>query len=347
MYEKLKAGATMRFSAGYNLLLADSLVDAVISNKEHISEVYFSHGDFPNGRNLLSNTPGYSKEEAEEKQSRDLRVLSENGVGLNLLLNGNCYGKNALAREFYNKIGDTVDELAEAYGLSAVTTTSPLIARFIKENFRGIEVRASVNMEIGTLEGLDYLKDNFDSFYLKREYNRDLSRIKAARNWCDQNGKGLYGLANSGCLNFCSAHVFHDNIVAHEAEIAEMDNGYDFKGQCHSYLENPEKREEWLRITNFIRPEDVYLYEGLFDGLKLATRVSRAAPTIVRAYCGGSFSGPLHTLLEPNHGGIFGGAVVENINIPRGFAERVLNCDKNCTQCGFCKEAQQKATVNL
>ena len=84
--------------------------------------------------------------------------------------------------------------------------------------------------------------------------------LKAAKEWCDNNGKGLYGLANSGCLNFCSAHVFHDNIVAHEDEIMQMDNGYIFKGQCHSYLENAQKREDWLRITNFIRPEDVNLY---------------------------------------------------------------------------------------
>ncbi len=344
---KVKVGATMQFSVGYNLMRADSLIDAVLLNKEHISEVYFSYGDFPNGRNLANNIKGYSREEAEHKLWQDLRLLSKNEIKLNLLLNGNCYGANALAREFYNKIGDTVELLREAVGLASVTTTSPLIAKFIKTNFKNIEVRASVNMEIGTPEGLDYLADNFDSFYLKREYNRNLSKIKAAREWCNQNGKGLYGLANSGCLNFCSTHVFHDNIVAHEEEIMQQDNGYEFKGQCHSYLENSEKRAEWLRITNFIRPEDVSLYEGLFDGLKLATRVSAAAPQIVRAYCGGSFSGPIHTLLEPNHGGLFKGTVVENKNIPSGFAEKVRSCNKNCIECGYCKEAQRKATINL
>ena len=29
---------------------------------------------------------------------------------------------------------------------------------------------------------------------------------------------------NSGCLNNCSVHVFHDNLVSHESEIAAMDN---------------------------------------------------------------------------------------------------------------------------
>ena len=69
-------------------------------------------------------------------------------------------------------------------------------------------------MEIGTTIGMDYIADLFDSFYLKREYNRNLQIITKAREWCNANGKKLYGLANSGCLNFCSTHIFHDN--AHE-----------------------------------------------------------------------------------------------------------------------------------
>ena len=46
--------------------------------------------------------------------------------------------------------------------MASVTTTSPLIAKFIKNNFEELEVRASVNMEIGTVQGLDYLAEYFD-----------------------------------------------------------------------------------------------------------------------------------------------------------------------------------------
>ena len=31
-------------------------------------------------------------------------------------------------------------------------------------------------------------------------------------------------LANSGCLNFCAAQIFHDNLVAHESEVSETVN---------------------------------------------------------------------------------------------------------------------------
>ena len=146
---------------------------------------------------------------------------------------------------------------------------------------------ASVLVELLSFEGMDYVGDFFDSFYLKREYNRNFEKITKAREWCDQNGKKLFALANSGCLNFCSTHTFHDNLVAHESELMQKDNAYTFRGVCQSYLGNPEKRSSVIKDTNFIRPEDIKLYEGLFDGMKLATRVSRDPAKIINAYCKG------------------------------------------------------------
>ena len=289
----------------------------------------------------------FSAYEIREKQERDFKIFSDAGIGFNLLLNGNCYGKYSQSRAFFCKIGDSIYYLLEKYGLAVVTTTSLLIAKFLKQNFPDIEVRASTNMGIYPTQGMDYIADLFDSFYLKREYNRDIKKIILARDWCDENGKKLYGLANSGCLNFCSAHTFHDNLVSHESEISEMDNAYQFEGQCWQYLKRKEKRHEWLRITNFIRPEDVYRYYGLFDGLKLATRVSRNFHEIIDAYCSGNFSGNILDILEPNHAGVFYPEVIENKKIPDSFADIVLNCNKNCKECGYCNLTQKNATVVL
>lgn len=336
----------MAFSVGYQIREDDTLVEAVLKNKQSIGEVYFSWGDFPNGRNTISglNLTAY---EAEKKQAEDFERFKENGLKFNLLLNGNCYGKYAQSRAFFSKAGETADYLCGTYGLSSVTTTSPLIAKFFKQNFPEIEVRASVNTEIGTVDGMDYLAELFDGFYLKREYNRHIEKILAARKWCDRNFKKLYCLANSGCLNYCSSHVFHDNLVAHENEISEMDNAYSFEGQCRIYLKNAEKRYGWLRLTNFIRPEDINSYTEYFDGIKLATRVNSNPARVINAYCGGSFSGPVTQLLEPNHSDLFYPAVIENKKIPESFAKTVLNCDKNCDDCKFCFDALKNATVVL
>ena len=83
-----------------------------------------------------------------------------------MLFNANCYGKDSQSREFFNGIGDLIDYIKSNFNLNSITTSSPLIAKFTKENFDGIDVRASVNMEIGSIEGISYLKDYFDSFTL-------------------------------------------------------------------------------------------------------------------------------------------------------------------------------------
>ena len=336
----------MKFSVGYQLRNDDLLVSTIKENATQIGELYFSWQDLPNGRNTLS-AVDMNRYYATEKQENDLLELLDTGISYNLLLNGNCYGKNAQSREFFCKIGDSIEYLQEKYALKSVTTTSLLIAKFIKQNFEDVEVRASVNMGIEGIQSMDYVAEYFDSFYLKREYNRDLKELKSAREWCDKKGKKLYGLANSGCLNFCSAHTFHDNLVSHEAEISQMDNAYDFVGQCNLYLKSKEKRENWISISNFIRPEDVSFYEKYFDGLKLATRMNSNPRRIITAYCKGSFSGAVTDLLEPNRSGLFYPHIIENKKIPADFVKTITECDKNCSECNYCKNVQSAATVTL
>lgn len=337
----------MLFSVGYQLRNDHALIDAIINNRDKIGEIYFAWDDFANGRNRENINGEFNRYTAEEKRRADLGTLSHNGLSLNLLLNANCYGGDALSRKFFYKIGDTLEYLYRHYSLSCVTTTSPVIAKFVKQNFAEIETRASVNMGIGSPEAIDYIADVFDSFYLKRELNRDLKAAKKVRDYCNSLGKKLYGLANSGCLNNCSAHTFHDNLVAHEDEISARDNAYDFEGQCFTYLKNDEKRKNWLRITNFIRPEDIPLYSGIFDGVKLATRVNTNPVKIINAYCRGKYSGAVSDILEPNHSGLFYPEIIENSLLPEDFAQKVLSCSKSCARCNYCNRAQAEATVVL
>lgn len=337
----------MLFSVGYQLRADDALLDAILAAGERVSEVYFAFDDLPNGRSAAYHSETLSLHEAREKQLRDLEKLHENGVPLCLLLNGNCYGADALSRGFYLRLGDTIDFLAGRFGLCGVTTTSPIIARFVRQNFPDLWLRASVNLEIGTVEGLSYLADLFDSFYIRRECNRDLTKLAELKDWCRAQGKGMYGLANSGCLNFCSAHTFHDNLVAHEEEIARRDNAYTFSGQCRDYLSDASRRRDWLRLTNFIRPEDVALYEPYYDGLKLATRVNSDPVRILRAYLAGHYGGSLPALLEPDHSALFYPQVLENSRIPADFTKKAATCNRRCADCHACADAFDQAAITL
>lgn len=334
-----------KFSVGLPVTKKTGFIEKIIEHRESISEVYFSFGKFPNGRSMLTDGDNDSPFESMLNQSNALDKLHENGLSFNLLFNANCYGSESLSKSLFYKIGDTIDYLKNKYRLLSVTTTSPLIAKFIKSNFDDIKTRASVNMEIGTQEGMEYVMEYFDGFYLKREYNKNLSAIKKARAWCDENGKELYLLANSGCLNYCSAHNFHDNLVAHEAEIAKYDNAYVFEGVCRNYLKN--SPEKFLQRTNFIRPEDIHLVEEYFDGIKLATRINPNPSVILDAYVRGKYSGSAPSLLEPDHTALFYPKIIDSGKIADNYLETVLNCDKNCSKCNFCVETLKNAMISL
>lgn len=246
----------MKFSVGLNGRFADEIISLVNEKSENISELYFSYPNFANARSPIS--------DLDEKTFRE-KLKRVKCVSLNILFNAMCYGENALARDFYYKIGDLLEELSSEYNLETVTTTSPIIAKFVKNNFPNLKTRASVNMEIGSILGMEYILEFFDGFYAKRECNKNLEALKAMKKWCDKNGKKLYGLANSGCLNNCSAHTFHDNLVAHEYEISQKDNAYLFDSRCRAFL--MKNADKWLSTSNFIRPEDVYIYEEIFKDL--------------------------------------------------------------------------------
>ncbi len=291
----------MKYSIGYQISDNSDFINEIIKYKNSISEVYFSWGDFPNGRNNQIKRADMLPWEAQVKQIEDLKRLSDAGIELNLLFNANCYGADSQSREFFTKIGDTLEYIKSHYGLKSVTTTSPLIAKFTKNNFENLHVRASVNMEIGSIEGMKYITEYFDSFYMKRELNRNFDAIEKLHDWCERNGKELYLLANSGCLNNCSAHNFHDNLVAHESEISKMDNAYDFQGICKEFLKKEENYSELIENTNFVRPEDIYKYEPYFKAAKLATRVNPRPIRILESYIRGSYIGNILELLEPVH----------------------------------------------
>jgi len=290
----------MKFSVGLKNGDFDFL-ECIIKNKENIREVYFSWGDFPNGRSSQLLSEDYSVWEMMDIQRQMLKRISENDIPLNVLFNGNCYGRDSLSRGFYERVGETVDYIKRVYGEPSVTTTSPLIGKFIKSNFSDCEVRASVNMEISTVQGMDYISEYFDGYYMKREFNRDFGKIRELSEYCRNNGKKLYMLANSGCLNDCSVHNFHDNLVAHEKEISGMDNAYNFTGMCRDYLKNEKNHPKLPEIMNFIRPEDIGKYEEWFDSVKLATRIHPNPGLVLESYIKGKYSGDILRLLEPTH----------------------------------------------
>jgi len=275
----------MRLSIGYQLPdEEDSLLEIVRDYREQIAEVYFALPGHASGRSPVGLAGGKQDPEAAEVLMAELAALAGMGVDLVLLMNAACYGDDAISQAFAAGIRETLVRLQEALPLAAVTTTSPFVARVIKESFPGLETRASVNMRVGTVKGMEYLADVFDGFCMQREYNRDPERIAELKAWCDARGKLLYFLANSGCMRHCSWQSFHDSLVAHEAGVSARENvrlGY--PSPCWEFMA---KRENWAAYlqNTWVRPEDLHHYEEWFPMAKLATRMHANPRRVVAAY---------------------------------------------------------------
>ena len=95
-------GSAMLYSVGYQLRKDDDWTDAVLRHKNDVYEVYFAFGSYPNGRNVQTQSENFLPHEATARQLADLGRIAGAGIPLNILFNGNCYGKDAQSRQFFS-----------------------------------------------------------------------------------------------------------------------------------------------------------------------------------------------------------------------------------------------------
>lgn len=286
----------LKLSVGYQLPDADRFADVVTEYAADIDEVYFPWRGTASGRGV-----SIADDSEQSQMMSELAEIRAAGVRLNMLWNGNCYGGDAISSALEQRVVGAVREISERIGLDAVTTASPFIAQRVKRAFPALDVRASVNMGVRSITAMQCLGDAFDSYYAHRGLNRFPDRPKKLHDWCAANNKRLYLLANSGCINHCPAHVFHDNLVAHEAEAACQPSPWTgFSGVCWGYYADPANHVSLLVDSTWIRPEELDHYAGIVDGIKLATRVHRDPARVIAAYACRTFDGNTLSLCEPD-----------------------------------------------
>jgi Collagenase and related proteases len=337
----------MKYAVGYQLNTQNDFCETVKNNCAHISEVYFPWVDNASGRSPLQGTDGYTDWSACEKLISDLVSFRTLNIKLDLLFNGACYGDDAVSVNFENYVMSILDYMNyRGCGADIVTTTSPAVAFILKKHYSKIEVRASVNMRIGTVKGMQYMADLFDSFYIARERNRDLKAISEMKRWADGNGKGLCILANSGCMIHCSCQSFHDNLVAHTVGANKRKPIDDFSPcACREYLK---KAENWVSLlqNTWIRPEDIHHYEEYFTTVKLATRMHSLPALVIDSYVRERYIGNLLDLCEPGYGPLLAPFAIDNTRFPKDWFEKTTLCDKCCQSCTYCNEVIEKVIVN-
>ena len=338
----------MKFAIGYQQTDSGEPFSNIVRDyREAVAEVYFPWPGRASGRAALGVLDGAVDWAAQARLEKELAAIRAMGVSLDLLFNANCYGADAISSSFRNEI---VSILAYLDGLELlpdiVTTTSPFVAHAVRSEYPAIEIRASVNLRIDSTLAMEYLSDLFDSFYLRRDLQRNLPLVKEFCNWCAAHGKKLLLLVNSGCLPHCPAQTFHDNLVAHDSEVDERRNERYLPHLCWRLYRDRKNFIEFLR-SSWLRPEDLYAYEPYFPVVKLATRQHSHPRMVIGAYASGHFSGNLLDLTEPSFSSAFAPFLIDNESFPEDWMETARACMANCTHCGRCERVLEKVLKNF
>jgi hypothetical protein len=223
---------------------------------------------------------------------------------------------------------DALRRLHGEHGITSVTVASLLLARRIRETFPEFEISASVLMGIARPAQVLMAQDWVDAITPDNSLVRDLNGLRRLR----EVFRGeIRLLVNEACIPGCPHRTQH---------FFEMGYG-DFHPQslCQRMLEE----RPWLRLTGaWILPRHLVYYDGLYDRLKLAGRVTlrdRAQYlTVLNAY--------LHReRISPRDIGGGPASVLEDIDVPDDLFEMILRCDKDCHACLVCRDYYEQAVA--
>jgi len=216
--------------------------------------------------------------------------------------------------------------LQDDFGVSSVTVTHLGLARVIRQTLPEFRITASILMGIATPTQALLVRDVVDAIAPDNRLLRDLRALRRLR--LAFSGE-LRLIVNEACIPGCPYRTQH---------FYEMGYG-DFYPQslCQQMLDE----RPWLRLTGaWILPRHLSYYDGLYDTLKLAGRVTLRDRTrylaVLNAY--------VHRediLLRDIGGGP--ASVLDPIDVPDALFEYILRCEKDCHVCSVCRDYYEQA----
>ena len=221
-------------------------------------------------------------------------------------------------------------QLKSDFGVDSVTVTSLSLARLIKAALPDYRVGASTLMGISTPAQILMVKDYLDFLVPDNRLLRDLAGLQRLR----QAFPGEIRLiVNEACLPGCPYRTQHFYEMAYSAAYPES--------LCRELLE----AHPWLRMTGaWVLPRHLNYYEGLYDSLKLAGRVTLRDPfkylQVLEAYIFRKDILPRDVAGGP-------AAILNAVDMPDGLLEKILRCNKDCLTCQICRNYYELALSSL
>jgi ubiquinone/menaquinone biosynthesis methyltransferase len=222
------------------------------------------------------------------------------GFGFNYLLNASCLGNREITRRGQKEMEGLLEWIREI-GVTSVTVASPYLLKLIKTRYPGFSVRVSVFGGVDRVRKAQMWEElGADCIVLDSILvNRELATLGKIRKSVSLD---LELLVNNNCLSGCALSPAHMNALSHAGQSWHGNRGF-FIDWCFLKCTEQKLRDpvNFIR-SEWIRPEDLHVYEGL--GYSLFKIAERDIPTSamvarVRAYAGGRYEGNLLDLIQP------------------------------------------------
>jgi hypothetical protein len=224
--------------------------------------------------------------------------------------------------------------LAGDFGVQSVTVANLSLARRIKDALPDFFVAASVLMGLASPLQALIAQGYVDAIAPDTRLVRDLAALRRLRAAFPGEVRLL---VNEACIPGCPFRTQH---------FYEMGYGGDPPGSAfpRSLCDQMLAEHPWLRLTGaWILPRHLALYEGLYDCLKLAGRVTlQDADRYLAVLLAYVERGPI---LPTDIGG-GPASPLEAFDVSDEWFHCVVNCDKRCDSCLVCREYYQQFCRN-
>jgi hypothetical protein len=227
-------------------------------------------------------------------------------------------------------IVEELRRLAGEYGLCGVTVADPGLAARIREALPGLPIVGSVLMDVAEPVQVAMLDDVFDTLVPSSRIMRDRPALDALRSVFPGRVRVI---VNEACLPGCVFRVQHFYEMGTSAPAP--------RSLCDVLL----RARPWLRLTGaWVLPQHLHLYDGLYDELKLAGRVTLQDPElylrVLDAYVHGR-------PLTPDAIGGGPASVTYPLEVSEEFYRHTLHCGRRCHECDLCRKEWDQGLEHL
>jgi collagenase-like PrtC family protease len=314
-----------KFSLGFNF--EPDFLSSIKKYVSHISSIYFPIPLRFLGSGRTINEPKYYDEHVKSI----IKFCKEFNIKSLILINPTCEGVNFGDEESMMRI---VDYICGLEGLSGVVSVNPIYMKLLKKKKPKLEIQASVNCYIKTVEHARYFKDFCDVITTDRDINRDIKLLKKINKILP-----VKVLINEGCLGHCPYRNVHYNGLSHSFEAGVEKSLDNIKFFIDNACVSVYKKEPWkFFLIPFIRPEDIMRYEFAQEW-KISTRVlsTKNVIKVLKAYIDGKSTPNLLDILD-THGMKSVIKSIDSSKIPMDFFIKISKCGNECDDCHYCKE---------